>query len=256
MTNITITDRDDGFGAQFQHIIYGIIYAEMNHKTYIHKPITRMAHNYEDDPHFVNEIEEFMNIKNHYKTTREISNVEVVDFWTLYNFITNYENVDPRKEKFNFYLSQTNVLEKIKSIFWENKINPFCNTSATNVAVHIRRPNREDNRIEGSNTPDESYLHIINHVRHTETIAHPDKKVFFHIYSQKSIDVTKYNAEDMILHIDEDIKSTFTGFVGADIFIGSNSSFSYCAGLLSEGKVYFIRSNSTLSPPKHDWIFM
>jgi hypothetical protein len=62
---ITITDRQDGFGAQYQHIIFGMMYAELNHKTYIHKPITQMAHNYNGNPNFVDEIEDFLNIKNH-----------------------------------------------------------------------------------------------------------------------------------------------------------------------------------------------
>ena len=67
MDNITITERDDGFGAQYQHIIFGIIYAELNNKTYIHKPITQIAHNYDNNPNFINEIEDLINIKNHYK---------------------------------------------------------------------------------------------------------------------------------------------------------------------------------------------
>ena len=255
MENITITDRDDGFGAQFQHIIFGIIYAEMNNKTYIHKPITRLAHNYENNPNFIYEIEEFINIKNHYKTTIQEPNVQSIDFWTLYNFITADDNLQPSTIKFNHCLQQTNALEKIKTIFWENKTNPYQTQDTTiNVAVHVRRPNDQDDRIEGADTPDEYYLNVINQIR-DKNVRHPqEKKLLFHIYSQNTIDRTKYDREDIILHIDEDIKTTFTSLVGADILVASKSALSYCAGLLTNGKVYFMPFTSTLNPSKDSWI--
>jgi hypothetical protein len=253
--NITITDRDDGFGAQFQHIIFGIIYADMNNKTYIHKPISKMAHNYENDPNFITEIEEFINIRNHYKTTKEIQYAKPVDFWTLYNFITADENLQPSTQRFNTCLQQTNSLEKIKSIFWENKINPYDTTKNTiHVAVHVRRPNNQDDRIEGADTPDEYYLNVMNEIREEHKRQTQQKLLQFHIFSQNTIDKTKYNTDDITLHIDEDIKSTFTSLVAADILIASKSALSYCAGLLTNGKVYFLPFTSSLNPIKNSWV--
>jgi hypothetical protein len=257
MNNITITDRDDGFGAQFQHIIFGIIYAEMNNKTYIHKPISKMAHNYENNPNFITEMEEFINIKKHYKTTTETPNVPAVDFWTLYNFITADENLHPSTKRFNDCLNSTTALEKIKKIFWENKTNPYFDDDQTqnkyintiNVALHIRRPNNQDDRIEGADTPDEYYLNLIDKIRKEHEL-----QTIFHIFSQNTIDRTKYTAEDIILHIDEDIKTTFTSLVAADILIASKSALSYCAGLLTNGKVYFLPFISGLNPSKDSWI--
>jgi hypothetical protein len=254
MDNITITDRDDGFGAQFQHIIFGILYAEMNNKTYIHKPISKMAHNYDNEPNFINDIEEFINIKNHYKTTIQEPNVQVVDFWTLYNFITADENLQPSTQRFNHCLNTTTALEKIKTIFWENKTNPYDNiNNILHIAVHIRRPNNQDDRLEGADTPDEYYLNLMNQIRDKQ-LRHPQQKTLqFHIFSQNTIDRTKYTAQDITLHIDEDIKSTFTSLVAADILIASKSALSYCAALLSNGKVYFMPFTSTLNPTKNEW---
>ncbi len=269
MDNITITDRDDGFGAQFQHIIFGIIYAEMNNKTYIHKPISKMAHNYENNPNFIDEIEEFINIRNHYKTNKEIQDAKPIDFWTLYNFITADENLNPSNARFNACLNQTNSLEKIKTIFWENKTNPYHNqvnrgredtiqkntTTTIHIAVHIRRPNAQDDRIEGADTPDEYYLNLMNQIRQEYQSQTPKQNILFHIFSQNTLDRTKYEAaEDIILHIDEDIKSTFTSLVAADILIASKSALSYCAGLLTNGKVYFMPFTSSLNPTKTDWL--
>jgi hypothetical protein len=253
MENITIDDRCDGFGGQYQHIIFGIIYAEMNNKIYIHKPITKMAHNYENNPNFINEIEEFINIRNHYKTTNEISTIQTIDFKILYDFITCDTNLQPSNVQFNHCLNKTNAIENIKQIFWENKTNPYTSDNIINIAVHIRRPNSEDDRIEGTDTPDEYFLNTINYIRNDETIQ--EQKIF-HIFSQNTLDITKYNAEDIILHIDEDIKTTFLSLVSADILITSRSALSYCAALLSNGKVYsqpsilFFKYN----PNKNSWI--
>ena len=262
MENVTITDRDDGFGAQYQHIIFGIIYAEMNKKTYIHKPISKMAHNYENNPNFINEIEEFINIKNHYKITNNTPDVEVINFWTLYNFITADENLQPSNERFNHCLDQTNALEKIKTIFWKNKTNPYHNTTTEdttqkntiNIAVHVRRSNHEDGIREIGDTPDEYYLNLIDNIRNEYINQTPKKKILFHIFSQNTIDKTKYNSDDIILHIDKDMKSTFLSLVAADILVTSKSALSYCAGLLTNGKVYFLPLTTTLNPTKNSWI--
>lgn len=238
---ITITDRQDGFGAQFQHIIFGMMYAELNHKTYIHKPITQMAHNYNGNPNFVDEIEDFLNIKNHYQTTREVEHVQSIDFWSLYNFIT---------ADFNDCIRKTKTLEKIRHIFWENKTSPYS-SERCNIAVHIRRPNMEDDRIEGADTPDEYYLNRIEKIRRDEDVT---KGKIFHIFSQNTLDRTKYDQPDIVLHIDEDIRTTFLGLVAADILISSKSALSYCAGLLSVGRVYAMPFHSSLNPMKDGWI--
>jgi len=245
--NITITERDDGFGAQFQHIIFGIIYAQMNGFTYIHKPITRMAHNYENDPHFIEKIEDFLNIRKHYKTTADVSHVESVGFWPLYHFITGVE--DSNKERFHYCLKNDNgAIEKIKRIFFENKTNPY-DSSVKNVAVHIRRPNIGDDRLEGADTPDEYYLNLMEHVRQTTR-----GEILFHIYSQNTLDSEKYRGLPyLVFHIDDTVTNTFLGLVFADVLIASKSALSYCAGLLTNGTVYTMKYVSELNPLKEDW---
>jgi hypothetical protein len=244
---MTISDRGDGFGAQYQHIIFGLIYAEMNGKTYIHKPISSMEHNYDNSPDFIDEIEEFIGIRRHYVSlSPSIEGIEVIGFWTLYPFIT--ENA----ERFNHCLTHSNnIIDKIRQIFWENKSNPFSNVETktkteTNVAVHIRRPNPHDNRIEGADTPDEYYLRQIDKVRRTGVV--------FHIYSQNNLDQSKYVGEDIVFHIDENIRDTFLGLVSADILIMSNSALSYCAALLNIGTVYSMKPSSCFNPLRDNWI--
>ena len=56
----TVGSRTDGFGAQFQTIIYGIIIIETQGQTYYHTPILSMEHNYDNDPNFLNKVEELI----------------------------------------------------------------------------------------------------------------------------------------------------------------------------------------------------
>ena len=47
------------------------------------------------------------------------------------------------------------TLQKIKAVFKKNKnIDNFFKNSAFNIAIHIRRPNTHDNRLEGADVPD------------------------------------------------------------------------------------------------------
>jgi hypothetical protein len=248
MSYITITDRNDGFGAQFQHILFGIMYAEQNGLIYAHKPISTMDHNYNEDIHFIENIEDFINIRNNFKTIHEIPNYNVIDFWTLYTYIVN---------NFDKCLEQNKA--RLKSIFWENKKNnykkvpynevPYNEGSPIlNVAVHIRRFNKCD--WDSSRIDSNSYfLNLIQKIRET----HPENKIF-HIYSQGDEDNFKeFIQDDIVFHLNEDVRDTFMGLVSSDILITSKSAMSYCAAILTDGIVYFNKFGD-LNPPYYKWI--
>ena len=50
---LILIDKTDGFGSQFQSIIFYILYANFNNLDYIHKKIKIMDHNYNDDVNFI-----------------------------------------------------------------------------------------------------------------------------------------------------------------------------------------------------------
>jgi len=58
--------RSDGFGAQFQTIIYSIVVAELENKSFVYSPFHSMEHNYDNDPKFLEKMESFINIMQHY----------------------------------------------------------------------------------------------------------------------------------------------------------------------------------------------
>jgi hypothetical protein len=217
--------RKDGFGAQYQGIITTILICHEHKLNYIYSPLQQVEHNYDNDLNYINKLEILMNLKDNLKTESE--SLRMI-FGHLSN--TFESNIDR-------YCS-SNAMKFIKDCFWKNKERDHFKNNKTNIAVQIRRENSHDNGCAGdrANTPNEYYKKIMDKIRD----EHSDKLIQFHIYSQGHSD--KFQdlvGEDIQFHLNEEITSTFIGMVAADILILSPSSFSYVAGLLSDGKIYY-----------------
>ena len=219
-------DRADGFGGQYQTIIYCILYAEESQNIYAYRNIKKIEHNYENDDKFIDKIEDLMNLKKYYINLNDRPDCNLLNFEFL---IKNFEN------NIDYYIN-CQTLSKIKKIFWENKERNHFNNDKFNIAIHVRRPNPHDNRTNGTDTPDEYYLNVMNIIRS----QYNHKDILFHIYSQgDNSSFNKYISDDVVFHINEDIYTTFIGLVAADVLVMSRSSFSYVAALLNEGIIYY-----------------
>ena len=58
--------RDDGFGAQYQSIIWSILFAEVNGHTFYYSDIKWMNSDIDDNKKFIEDAVKLMNIKKHY----------------------------------------------------------------------------------------------------------------------------------------------------------------------------------------------
>ncbi len=221
----THLQKTDGFGSQFLGIIGSVIVAELGNMQYVYTPFKTMEHNYNNDPNFLIKKEWLINFIDNFELSK--NNTRVLGSTSFFYFEENLAK-----------LANSFSLKKIKYIFRANKnINKYFNNENLNIAVHIRRPNPHDNRIWGADTPDAVFLNIINKLR----IIYSSKKPLFHIYSQGNNENFKtFDALDVVLHINASIEDSFTSMVLADVLVTSLSTFSYTAGLLSEGVVYYI----------------
>jgi hypothetical protein len=238
----TVIKYEDGLGAQFQTIIFCILIAESEGNEYAHNEIEKIEHNYDNCPNFVHKIEQLMNIKPNYTVVNEL-NDDMIIYLTREDIIKKFEiNIDK-------YL-QSNSLKKIKEYFWENKKRDFFKNDKLNIAVHIRRPNCNDNRIYGTNTSIEFYFNIIRDIK--EKYANHKKQLLFHIYSQNELtDYDTFDKNNLQFHLNENLLDTFVGMVAADILITSASSLSYSAAILSDGIIYY---HPFWHPPSQSWI--
>jgi len=242
---ITNPSRTDGFGAQFQTIIYSVIFAELTGHHFIYTPFTSVEHNYNNDPNFIQKLENLINFFNHFEINKDegFQYIQTKNGYDAHYFISFFEN--------NLHeCIKSQSLKKIKKIFRSNKKKEnYFNNEKLNIAVHIRRQNSHDNRIDGTNTPDSIFIKIIQFLRDLYCSKNPQ----FHIYSQGDIEAFKkiFPEDDIVLHINESIEETFSAMVLADVLVTSRSSFSYTAGILSEGIVYYI---PFWHPPLSNWI--
>lgn len=236
---VTNPYRTDGFGAQFQTILYSMIYAELNNCTFLYSPFIALEHNYDGDPAFLRKMEELANLIDHYPINEDL----------------DFQKQQPQSEFIRFFESHlveslnTQSLKEAKRLFRLNKDpKKYFDDKRLNVAVHVRRPNSHDNRIEGADTPDAVYLNTIEMLRSELHAESP----LFHIYSQgnESDFRDKYRGDDMVFHINASTEDTFAAMVLADVLITSGSSYSYTAALLSEGTVYYL---PFWHPPMPHW---
>lgn len=239
---ITNPYRSDGFGAQFQCIIFTALYAELHNKKFLYTPFKAMEHNYDNDENFLEKKETLINFINNFEINNDptIQPTEIIHEY--YNFIHN--NLD--------LCEKSILLKKAKEIFRINKNKAtYFDNQKLNIAIHIRRPNPHDTRIEGTELSNEFYFKSIQFLRSLYSSKNP----LFHIYSQGSIDTfyTHFNSSDIVLHLNESIEDTFSSMVLADVLVTSTSSLSYTAGFLSEGIVYYI---PFWHPPMPKWIIL
>ena len=241
----TSEERTDGFGAQLQTLIHMIYYSAIHNGEYIHTPIRTIEHNYTSDPLYEKQLEELM-------CTRIFKQLDTFDGTGMREvlFITNKECRDLFETNVDMAMSHISLVN-YKSIFWENMNNAtICslyNKGQFHIALHIRRGDVSPNYNEGRYTPNEYYLNKIEEL----SALYGDKEVLFHLYSEgDAIDFKCFQKENIILHLNEDIRSTFCGLVMSDVLVQSKSSFSYVAGLLSRGIVY---SLPFWHPPLANW---
>lgn len=243
--------RGDGFGAQYQTLIYCILYAEVhcNGEFIYTKP--NLESIYEND---AEKYEAIMNLSKSYKSSIGFEeNVETLEFQTIRGVIEG--NLD--------YFLESESMKKLIFLFKQNKNVDIYDNNFKNIAIHIRRPSLHpniDNRSEHKEgwdkttmtineltnatkrfTPDSYYLHIIEIMK----MNNRSKKNIFHIISEGKLeDFASFNSitdedNEVVFHLNEEVERSFILMVMSDILAISCSSFSYVAAMLNENKVIY-----------------
>ena len=237
----TNTTRTDGFGAQYQNIIYCILYYSNKNLPFVYTPFSTIEHNYANDPSYTTKLDALINICSYYPVAEQSEELTVQrhDRGVIYNEIES--NMDKYFTSEEFF--------KIRTAFHHNK--PSFDKAYYNVAIHIRVSNTVDTDLPSFRKTDLSYyLSIINHIREIHTKEN-NKPIRFHIYSQGDrSDFSLLDTSDTVFHLNEYIGSTFIDLVLADTLVTSKSSLSYTAALLNTNEIYY---NPFWHPPLPHW---
>lgn len=136
----------------------------------------------------------------------------------------------------------------LRTRYWEARrkhpISCFFDTTKLNVAIHIRRGDVTSNSSAKDRWMNmKVYTNVINQIRNASGDC-----VVFHIYSDGTIEDLKrlIDLPDIILHLQEDVFSTFHHMVLADVLVASKSSFSALAGHLQH-KVKIVQSWNSIA---------
>lgn len=216
--------RDDGFGAQFQTILFSIIYCDLIGGTFQYSPFETVAHNYDNDPGFIEHKEILIGIRDIF---------EINSGYAAPTSGAIYHAVEHNLHR----LSDFKSFQRVKDNFYKINPNPFILSENYNVAIHFRNVNPQD-------IGDYGYTNLAVFKNKMDDIRartlDSDKKPIFHFYSQGSEDkFQSIKSSDVVFHLDESVEETFRGLVFADELLMSKSSFSYCAGLLNKNYVHY-----------------
>jgi hypothetical protein len=247
---------DDGLGAQFQRFVWTCIYAEeCEESTFIYRSPEKMAHNYTDEPNYIEKLESLMNMKPHYLNYKDavqdetIGHILTPDFYDIFNYVER--NIDT--------CMKSKSMERIKGYYWQNKDRESIRRRlfrssgedgyTHHLAAHIRRPNCDDTRPNGGEEYDNQYyinsLLLIREKYLNDSNDDQKNRIQFHIYSQgsdeKFADISGHEVlgPDVKLHINEDNEDTYLGMTVADILVTSASSYSYSAAFFCQGDIYY-----------------
>lgn len=213
MTALTIRGKNDGFGAQYQAIMSGIAFCHAKNYLYKHTPIQCVDH--DGNPEQLNA---FMGVK---------SDSGADECGTLISE-PYIDEVHWHKYPNRYYTKE--VLKKIRDSYHSTPKPPKCDYD---VAIHIRRGD-VDSETKDRYTPNNYYRKFLAYLKRQY------RDFTFCIYSEGSReDFSDLESSNLFFHLNGGIEETFHQLVTAKILVTAKSSFSYAAGILSTGTIYY-----------------
>uniref|UniRef100_A0AB39JFH8 Uncharacterized protein n=1 Tax=Florenciella sp. virus SA2 TaxID=3240092 RepID=A0AB39JFH8_9VIRU len=228
-TLMTIEGKTDGFGSQLQAVFSLIAYCNYKGYTYVHTPMYKMHHNDENIDNFSTYMNDFVNIEDKFTVVDKLSNYEKTIVHNVKEGPFVHGSYCPD------YFYNNDILSLLREMYFSRKKPELSyDTSYNNIALHIRRGDVNLKKYPSRYTSNEQYIELLKKMNLDNGVIH-----IFSEGEEKSFQdiVDAFPNNKFMMHINENIQSTFHHFVMADVLILAKSSFSYCAGLLNENTI-------------------
>lgn len=220
----TIKGKTDGFGAQYQSIMSGIVYCKFKNYNYIHTPLKSIEHN--QNPKLLNK---FIGIP---ISSSQNSKINIMKEFEP----TVHWSATPSK----YYTEE--AIQILKNYYYST---PKPNIENIDIAIHIRRGD-VNSSCKGRYTPNSYYNEIIKFLNK----KYPEYSIT--IFSEGiRDDFDDFVGKNLIFKLNLNIEETFHSLVSAKILVTAKSSFSYSAAILNSNTIYYI--DFWHKPLKH-WI--
>ena len=211
---------------------------------YVHTPFAQIAHNYDQNPHYDRMWEELSGLKELIKDiplSKEKGDAMLV---RRSIFKPRYEEtiVNSTTSCFEFWHLRPGVAKKFAAKARQTYKKSISDKSAQhcadnlNIGIHIRRGDVDAGNVRLF-VDLEIYQNIIRQLH--QSLNGINYRI--HIFSQGiNEDWDSLTDENTIFHLDEDVFSTFNLMAACDILIVSKSTFSICAGMLSNAIILYV----------------
>ena len=227
---MTIHGKIDGFGSQLQACFSLMAYCKYKGYKYIHTPMYAMEHCDTSIPEFHTYMNNFINIESRYTTINQITNFEKSCIHTVKEGAFVHGALHPE------YFYNEAFLNEIRKIYFskDKPVLEYYLPGEKNIALHIRRGDVDVQKYPSRYTENQKYIDLLNKLSLENSVIH----IFSEGKHEDFVDIIKsFPDTRCILHINENIQSSFHGLVMADTLVIARSSFSYCAGLLNKNVI-------------------
>jgi hypothetical protein len=256
---VTCSGKSDGAGAQAMAVISAMALARFLNCRYVHTAFTSMAHAEGSREDWAQRWETFLNFG--HGETPAGDDAEFVSLADLTNDPDAYTGRPIVIVERVFGLPKAHVARMrdalrpdLRTKYWRSSKAAIPShrgpAGGLTVAIHVRRG--DVNRTQNVNryAPDEAVLRQIERLK--RALAPFGGPLTLNLYSEgEEKDFRRFAEAGCRLHVSQDSFETFHNMVTADILLGGYSSFTYVAGILSEGIVLDHRVNT---PQLTNWI--
>ena len=237
----------DGLGGQYQRIIGILALSKKYGCKYVHTPIQYMEHIPEPKQEYLNKIEEYFQISQHYKNSKDLIYDKVISVQSpnIENAILLYKS---STENILLVLGNPSaILDRDTSIYnyiipelrqIKQKIDlPHYDLHNKNIAIHIRRGDVNQTRYPDRYTKIEYFKKIAEQLSHRHQTA--NICIFTELTDENKNEFEIFNDMNVKIIANEDVLTTLDYLICADILVTCKSSFSYIAGLYNANTVLY-----------------
>lgn len=243
---ITYAGTGDGIGSQIHSILSILLFAKKFHLIYVHTPVKHIEHYKGDRDKWSLRWEEFFSLGNNEIQIKALQSSHVKRVFVKFPFLLNKKRdklylvtnchsftdtcpgdfsliIDDLRRKYNI---KNAPLKRIK-------------TRQLQLCVHIRRGDVDAININSFRySSNRDILKNLVKILEFYNRHHIDCRVCIHSQGEEK-DFSEFKELNVTFCLNKDEFTTFDNLVNADILVTAKSSFSYVAGLLNKGIVFY-----------------
>lgn len=242
---ITYAGTGDGAGSQIHSIFSILLFAKKFHLTYVHTPLKNIEHYNGNRDEWSLRWEEFFSIGNNEIQIKAIESSQIKRVFVRFPFLLNkkrnrlylvhhcHSYTDTCPADFSLIIDELRKKYHIKNPPLKRR-----KMQQLQLAVHIRRGDVDATINSFRYSANADILKNLVKILQVFKTFDIDCKVA--IYSQgEEKDFSEFKELNVTYCLNQDEFTTFDNLVNADILMTAKSSFSYVAGLLNEGVVFY-----------------